>query len=318
MPIEQSRPIAQKVLRFLQKCSSQKPPGKIIDLNSFRALKNWQKELEARDLSGYDPLHAVYIDAQNKTSVLIEALSALPAVDKLNQRAIEAEDIYLPSGPPMSPLSSSYFFYWSALDMSAGITRETYTSILLETAKVLGVEPTFDRVLKVMAQSRMGLYVHENQDGHFVYLRELYTNRQFKVHSPAKYLGIPGEIWFVRLLPDPFGLVDYWVALTTPYVIVDLWSWAHHGHYDKKSFYGEQSWIDFIARNLSNIKISDRMKAYDHFMKYGLTKHYWLEYVFLAYVNHQENVVWLTGFPDRLETLPHSQEGELRFGQAVS
>ena len=41
-------------------------------------------------------------------------------------------------------------------------------------------------------------------------------------------------------------------------------------------------------------------------MKYGLTKFYWLEYIFEAYVNHTPDLVLLTGFPDVKASLPHA------------
>ena len=74
----------------------------------------------------------------------------------------------------------------------------------------------------------------------------------------------------------------------------------------KKLFYVEKDWIDFIDRNLSLVKCKDMDQVYHYFMKYGLNKLYWSEYIFQAYVNHTSNVIWLTGFPDKPETLPHA------------
>jgi hypothetical protein len=45
--------------------------------------------------------------------------------------------------------------------------------------------------------------------------------------------------------------------------------------------------------------------AYEELMKYGLIPNYWNEYVFLAYSNHRDNVIFLFGIPDKPETLPH-------------
>jgi len=132
----------------------------------------------------------------------------------LNERYDEAEDIYLPSGPPMSPLTHSYFFCWAAFDMCVGIKKETYATIMLEFYKALKADPNLIQVIKCMQASRMGLYRHESYDGKFVYFHELYTNKTIKAHIGSRYNGIPGEIWLVRLLPDPFGYTDYSIAVT--------------------------------------------------------------------------------------------------------
>ena len=297
-------PIAEKVIRAMHKENRKK----VIDFKVWKIAKDYQsklqKERENKDFSHLDPLHAIYTDTQHRISEFIEQFSMLPESDALNLRHLQAEDIYLPSGPPMSPLTPSYFFCWSAFDMNVGIKRETYTTIMIEICKALGADPNFVKLVRSMQGSRMGLYVHQKQDGKFVYLKELYTNRLIKVRSTSQYYGTPDEIWLVRLLSDPFGYVDYSITFTTPYVIIK--GSPEMKTFILNSFYAEEEWLEFIERNLARIKVKDPNAAYDHFMKYGLSKHYWPEYVFQAYVNHQGNVIWLTGFPDRAETLPHS------------
>ena len=39
----------------------------------------------------------------------------------------KAEDEYLPSGPPMSPLTSSYFWMWALYDLHIGKSTDTVT-----------------------------------------------------------------------------------------------------------------------------------------------------------------------------------------------
>jgi hypothetical protein len=70
----------------------------------------------------------------------------------------------------------------------------------------------------------------------------------------------------------------------------------------------EKEWVEFVERNLSRLKYNDVQQAYFHFIKYGLNKFYWPEYIFQAYVNHKSNVIWLTGFPDKPESLPHADD----------
>lgn len=296
-------PIATKVLHNLHKIKQ----NKIIDFGALKRAKEYQEQLQkeraSKNFSELDPLHALYADAQHCIADFIGEFSNLPESRLLNKRYEEAEDIYLPSGPPMSPLTQSYFFCWAAFDMCVGIQKETYVTIMLEIYKTLKADPNLIQVVKCMQESRMGLYVHQSYDGKFVYFRELYTNKKIKAHIGSRYNGIPGEIWLVRLFPDPFGFGDYSIAFTTPYVIIK----AQPGmtKFDTTIFYGEDEWLDFIKRSLSKMKIKDPETAYYDFMKYGLSKHYWPEYISDGYVNHTGNLIWLTGFPDRPETLPH-------------
>jgi len=57
--------------------------------------------------------------------------------------------------------------------------------------------------------------------GAWVDLRELITNNNLTCHCPTGYTGKKGELWYVRLLPplEPDHAV-YWVAMTTPYVLL--------------------------------------------------------------------------------------------------
>ena len=56
---------------------------------------------------GLDPVHAVYTFVQNITSVLSEGVSQLPEMKKFAKIVAKSEDEYMPSGPPMSPLTAS-------------------------------------------------------------------------------------------------------------------------------------------------------------------------------------------------------------------
>ncbi len=86
---------------------------KVVDLNEIRNGKKIAEDLEKTILSQaamsrLDPVHAVYVYAQNKLSVLVEQLAPLPAVAKLSNVCADADEEYMPSGPPMSPLTQSY------------------------------------------------------------------------------------------------------------------------------------------------------------------------------------------------------------------
>src|SRR5262249_34842894 len=101
---------------------------------------------------------------------------------------------------------------------------------------------------------------------------------------------------------------DYAVVFTTPYIAGTL--------KDKQTFSPatEPDWVAYFERNLDQTGVEDPELAYAYLMKYGLSRHYWNEYIFLAYLNHQPDRIVLAGFPDIPSSLPHSKEGEARFG----
>lgn len=41
-------------------------------------------------------------------------------------------------------------------------------------------------------------------------------------------------------------------------------------------------------------------------LKFGPTANHWNEYIFLAYVNHQPDAIFLAGIPDILQSLPQA------------
>ncbi len=67
-----------------------------------------------------DPLHGVYVAVQNLSSVFAERVSVLPEFDPYYRVALDAEETYMPGGPPMSPLPGSYFTAWAFYDLRFG------------------------------------------------------------------------------------------------------------------------------------------------------------------------------------------------------
>lgn len=255
-----------------------------------------------RDL---DPLHAVYAFAQNKMSVIVEQLSELPMCAKLAKAHADAEDEYLPSGPPMSPLTGSYFFCWAVFDSCVGKAKETMGTVAIDVGRRLGMEWSLLRLFEHMQDSRMGFYIHEGTSGPHVLLREFITGKKHRCIVPAGYTGMAGEIWFVRVLPEPFESVPmgYSLVFNTPYVLAT----KKNGRYMTAD---ASEWQAFFDRTLPKTGIQDSRKAYADLMKYGLSLNYWNEYVFEAYVNNRSDMILLAGFPDVPSSRPHSRAGE--------
>jgi len=110
-PKSDTHPLSAKIIAGLRKTTGRK----VVDISELRDAKITAENLKKtviteKQLSQLDPLHGVYVYAQNKLSVIIEQLSDLPVLSKLTDAYTNAEDGYMPSGPPMSPLTKSYFY----------------------------------------------------------------------------------------------------------------------------------------------------------------------------------------------------------------
>lgn len=287
-------PIGRKVLLTAKRHME----NKVVELAGWREAKIHTAELQQTVISKekllqYDPAHALYVYAQNQLSIIIEHLLMLPELKKLTVRMEELDDMYMPSYPPMSPITGSFFFCFSACDVSTGgAKKETLTTVAIDVSRFLDVDPSLIDLYEKFQQSRAGIYRHEGHSGQHILLRELITNQVFSVYSGSGYQGSPGELWYTRLLPPPVAQpgFDYHVAFTTPYILRD----------------SEAAWLACLERLLPQTKLDDPVAAYEYLMKYGLGKNYWSEFVFQAYSNYRENAIFLSGFPDKPETLPHA------------
>ena len=298
-------PIARKVLAALEK----ERRRRVIDFSALKLGAERAEELERgviseTDMREHDPLHAVYIYAQNKMSVIVEQVMDLPMCAELADAYSNAQEEYMPSGPPMSPLTTSYFFGWGVFDSAAGPAKETLGSVAIDLCRAIGTEPSLVRLFEHMQASRMGLYVHEGVDGSHVMLREFVTGTLHRCISPAGYMGSPGEIWFVRVLPEPYESLPmgYSLAFNTPYVIG-----RYHGQFASAD-HGE--WRAFLDRTIPKTGIADAGEAYAHLLKYGLSRNYWNDYLMDAYVNHRHDMIMLAGIPDMPASLPHARENK--------
>jgi hypothetical protein len=286
-------PLGRKLVRVLQKHLR----ARVVDLRTFALAKKTAQQLEdslggAERFQGLAPAHAVYVYMQNHVSLLLETLSQLPALDPLVRVIHRAEEEYMPSGPPMSPLTLSYFCMWSYFDAAVGDPPETLGTCLLDAGALLEMHPEFRGLLQLMQDSRMGLYVHVETRGPTQVLRELVTGEQRPYLVPAGYRGRPGEVWLARTLPPPSPAFAEGVVFTTPYVMRG---------------YGERMWRAFLERTLARIQAPDAPGAYAALMKWGLSPFYWHEFIFQAYAGHASEVIYLTGLPDMRASRPHGQ-----------
>lgn len=187
-------PIARKVIASAQ-YHLQKKVTNLSDWSDARIrAEDFQKTIISENkLTEYDPVHGLYIYGQNQLSVLIEQLSDLPMLEKLVDAYAKAQEDYMPSGPPMSPLTT-YFTCWGFFDLcSGGAKRETLGTIATDVCKFLNTDEGLIALFETMQASRIGIFRHEGTSGDHLFLRELITSREIKAISPSGYFGNPGE-----------------------------------------------------------------------------------------------------------------------------
>jgi hypothetical protein len=196
----------------------------------------------------------------------------------------------MPSEPPMSPLTGSYFTTWAFYDLRFGPDNETIGTCLLDVVEPLGLEPEVIDAVRRLSETRMGIYEHIGIKGRRCLLKELITADEFECYVPAGYPGRKGELWFVRLCP-PVEPVSYHLAFTTPYVLTD---------------FGKADWTAYLSKSLMGLTAPERRRRLLEFMKYGREPDFGNEFIFKAYHHHRPDAIFLTGLPDVPGSLPHA------------
>ncbi len=286
-------PIARRVLESVRR----QMRTKVADLGAFRAGRKdaaaLQKTVTPREqLAETHPAHAIYIHSQNQMSVMAEQLLQLPEMKSFLKQIGAAEDEYMPSWPPMSPISRSFFVCWSTYDLPVGARRESVGTVTVAVARECGTDPKLLALMQRLQESRMGIYQVERQDGVHVRLRDLATDQACEAICQSGYCGSAGELWYARVLPPPAPGAHH-VVLTSPYVLIapDL-----------------ADWMAYLDRVAAKTPGTSRENVLEHHFKWGETARYWPEFVFEAYSNHSAGAIFLHGLPDMPETRPHSRK----------
>jgi hypothetical protein len=167
-------PLARKVIDSAR----QQLQRKVTSLSEWKEGKlkseEYQKGIISEDkLNKIDPLHALYMYSQNHLSVLIEQITELSILDKLADRYAKASDQYMPFGPPVSPLTGSYFTCWGAFDLcTLGAKKETLCTIVIDFCKFINADHGQIEVFEEMQNSRMGIYKHSGVSGKYINFQE--------------------------------------------------------------------------------------------------------------------------------------------------
>ena len=290
--------IAQKLVAKMKRQTH----GKVVNFGDVVTGRASAEELQRtvaskKDLAALHPAHAAYVYTQNQVSVMSEQLTALPEMEPFVEIISNAEDLLMPSAPPMSPLTTSYFTCWAFFDVCVGPAKETIGTTVLEVGGAFGMHRELLRLIRSMQESRMGLYAHEGVEGDLAVLREIGTGAMCRAVVPSGYAGQKGELWYVRVLPPPLPGGSEHVVFTTPYVVLRP---------------GLAEWLAYFSRTFPGQR---PVGVYERHMKYGPKHMYWPDYVFEAYVNHRADAIYLEGLPDVPESRPHSEVNQWGFKQ---
>ena len=272
--------------------------GKRLSEKADDSIKTFEELIS----QGYDPVHAIYVNTQNLLSFFAEQISTFPELKAYYKLAEKAEDEYMPGFPPMSPITSSFFTLWAFSDLRFGKSKETITGCFLDLIPSIGVGELHRKTVTEINKSRMGIYKHQGIKNKKIIFKELLTQQEYQCICPAGYSGKKGELWFVRLLPDPMNVTDYHIVMTTPYLLMGQL---------------ENEWEAFFKRSSispANVGYEARLHK---FMKHGPSAYFWLEFIFQSYVNHRPDAIFLTGIPDIKTTLPHAPESGMQMGMPM-
>lgn len=282
--------LADKLIKMLSRARN----NEVIDLNAWKHSQHVLEEQRRRNpspdrYSELDPSSGVYAFAHNKMVDLIEILQELTPLRRLINTIADAEDVYLPQGPPMSPITKSCFSAWSFFDLCLG-GQEPLACTIKEVGLWMGLHSSYGPLLDHFSQSRLGLYLHEGCVNEQVCLTEIPSGKRFTCVVASGDTGQKGSLWLTRILPPPFSTSACGVVYGTPYQLVNT---------------AISSWARYLERNYPKTRKKDSETAHEHLMKYGLKPCYWLEYLMAAYVNHTPHLIFITGVPDQPESLPH-------------
>lgn len=265
--------------------------ARLFNLEDIQAVRDDGTELgrlvrKIYSSQDYGLDNKLYFIAQNMISIFGDELSAFRIARQYFKAMDKLEEEYMPSGPPWSPLTRSYFSYWQSFDYPFGKARETLGSIFYDLAQHSKLDRIVVEATAALNASRVGIYEVLETKGGVITSKELLTNALFHSTCLAGYQGRPGDLVFARIVPSLSGPEGPSLILTTPYILLN---------------YKPEDWLAFFLR-----QGVDEAGLYG-FFKYGPAEKYWHDYIMDGYVNFTSDRVYLTGIPDMPESLPHAR-----------
>ena len=281
-----------KLVRKLKKASNRK----VVPIAGLRAARDARSILEdasdaARQVldEGLDPVFAAYVELQYRVSLLVESLLAFPETSRHRAWLERNDEDYMPSQPPHSSVTGTFFQNLGWFDVGFGIDKESLGDMVLGIARSLKYPQLLQDHLADLVDGHTGIYRQTGLAGDYVLLQDLITGAQYRVLSINPYEGFVDALWFVRLVPDRFFGADRHLTITTPYILTA----------------GVAPWMAYFQRR----QIVDE-DAYRRLMKPGPNREFWLEFIHQAYAgtNNDGASINLAGVPDLAASRPHASD----------
>jgi hypothetical protein len=268
--------------------------SKVLDLALARQTLAEAKEVQAAAPSGskagppeFRLCAAVHADIHH----MAEQVLQLPAARRWGERIERAEDEYMPSWPPMSPISQSPFTTWSIYDLAIGLRRESLAESAFAMLNAFAPNREALPLVQALVSSRLGFYRCIDARGENVLLQEMLTEETHEAVIASGHVAKSGELWLSRVLPPPAAGTRS-VVFTSPYVILSP---------------ELNEWEAYFGRVLPPLRRATRAEAYVELMKQGPERDGWNEYIFKGYENHTDGAIFLVGLPDVVSTRPQSK-----------
>ncbi len=251
-------------------------------------LRSWNKgELDGKDFEGGLDFK-VYMAVFNTCSEFSEqALDKINLLADHNNLIYDMQEEYMPSYPPMSPVTNTFFSAWYNLDISIYDKNLSLGMLFMEYITKKGIMKYTLQPMEDLLDSYCCFYEVTHVDGNKLYLWDIPHKEEFSCECKSGYSGTAGEVWYVRLLP-PLSEGGNWVTFNTPYVFRAT---------------GRKQWDEFFQRLRASVD-EDEIWMY---LKYGKSFQYWLEFVFQIYSNHTGNAIFSEGVPDIVESRPQGR-----------
>ncbi len=277
-----------KIDKFLEKVMRRQSafPRSEADLALLRSITEGRLDRTKPGDWSFHGYAAALNVASEFASQALDILELIP----FNNKLADVQEEYMPSYPPMSPVTSAFFAAWMVLDAQDPLTGKTLGELFAHYLEARSGPDLLQRALSALNDSHCAFYEVRGVDSGEVRLWDIAGRREFQCWNSSGYAGRKGEVWFVRVLPPLLETGERSVTMNTPYVFVEG---------------GRRPWEDFFercprSRTGSNAGLRD-------YLKFGQFLGYWLEFVVQAYVNHTGNAIFVMGFPDRPDSMPHSE-----------
>ncbi|MCI0537080.1 MAG: hypothetical protein L0Z50_17835 [Verrucomicrobiales bacterium] len=236
-----------------------------------------------------DPTFRAYAAAVNVATEFASQALDIPELIPFNNQLAELQEEYMPSYPPISPVTSAFFAGWMVLDARDSITGLTLGELFVRYLKHVGKFDYLRKLMDTLNDSYCSFYEVMEVDAHGVKLSDIARQREIRCWNSSGYAGRQGEVWYVRLLPPFVDASSHSVTVSTPYVARDS---------------SRRTWEAFFQRHMASETAAGR--SLQDYLKYGKFLGYWLEFVFQAFTGYTGNMIVVTGVPDDPASLPHS------------